>query len=49
MASPITASNGALTVLLSRILLKEKIIPRKYIGILLAFIGVIGIAFLKSD
>ena len=49
IASPITASNGALTVLLSRILLKEKIIPRKYIGILMAFIGVIGIAFLKSD
>lgn len=48
IASPITGSNGALTVLLSRILLKEKIIVRKYFGILLAFIGIIGITMLRD-
>ena len=47
IASPITGSNGALTVLLSRIVLKEKISLLKYVGILFAFIGIIGIAFLK--
>ncbi|MBI4136744.1 DMT family transporter [Candidatus Roizmanbacteria bacterium] len=41
IASPITGSNGALTVLLSRMILKEKISIRKYVGILLAFIGII--------
>lgn len=49
IASPITGSNGALTVLLSRILLKEKIITRKYLGIGLAFIGIIGITILTGD
>lgn len=49
IASPITGSNGALTVLLSRILLKEKILPRKYLGIVLAFVGIIGIAVLRAD
>lgn len=49
IASPITGSNGALTVLLSRIILKEKILPRKYFGIILAFIGIIGIAILKAN
>lgn len=49
IASPITGSNGALTVLFSRLILKEKIVARKYIGILLAFIGVIGIAVLRSN
>ncbi|OGG26591.1 hypothetical protein A3A64_01585 [Candidatus Gottesmanbacteria bacterium RIFCSPLOWO2_01_FULL_48_11] len=48
IASPITGSNGALVVLLSRFILKEKISMRKYFGILLAFIGVIGIAILRS-
>ena len=48
IASPITGSNGALTVLLSRVMLKEKISVRKYFGILLAFIGVIGITILRS-
>lgn len=49
IASPITGSNGALTVLFSRLILKEKIIARKYVGIVLAFIGVIGIAILRAD
>ena len=49
IASPITGSNGALTVLLSRLILKEKILPRKYFGIILAFIGIIGITLLKTD
>lgn len=49
IASPITGTNGALTVLLSRILLKEKTIPRKYFGIILAFIGILGISILKAD
>ncbi len=49
IASPITGSNGALTVLFSRLILKEKIVARKYIGIVLAFIGIIGIAILRAD
>ncbi len=49
IASPITGSNGAITVILSRLLLKEKIANRKYFGILLAFIGVIGISILRSN
>lgn len=48
IASPITGTSGALTVLLSRCLLKEKISLRKYVGIALAFIGVIGITILRS-
>lgn len=48
IASPITGSNGALTVLLSRFILKEKISIRKYLGILIAFVGVIGIAMLRN-
>ena len=49
IASPITGSNGVLTVLLSRLLLKEKILARKYLGILLAIIGIVGIAILRAD
>jgi drug/metabolite transporter (DMT)-like permease len=49
IASPITGSNGALTVLFSRFILKEKISARKYLGILLTFIGIIGIAVLRAD
>lgn len=48
IASPITGTNGALTVIFSRLFLKEKISARKYMGIILAFIGVIGIAVLRS-
>jgi drug/metabolite transporter (DMT)-like permease len=49
IASPITGTNGALTVLLSKFLLKETISKRKYAGIVLAFIGVIGIAILRNN
>jgi len=49
IASPITGSNGALTVLFSRFILKEKISARKYLGILFTFIGIIGIAVLRAD
>ncbi len=48
IASPITGSNGALTVLLSRLVLKEKIAIRKYVGILLAFVGVVGITIFRG-
>ena len=49
IASPITGTNGALTVLLSKFLLKENISKRKYLGIVLAFVGVIGIAILRNQ
>ncbi|NTU46108.1 DMT family transporter [Candidatus Roizmanbacteria bacterium] len=49
IASPITGANGALTVLFSKLILKEKIVARKYVGIILAFIGVIGITILRSS
>ena len=49
IASPITGSNGVFTVLLSRFLLKEKISKIKYLGIALAFIGVVGIAVLRNS
>jgi drug/metabolite transporter (DMT)-like permease len=49
IASPITGCNGAITVLLSRFLLKEKISRIKYLGIILAFAGIIGIAISKEN
>ena len=48
IASPITGCNGALTVLFARFLLKEKVSKRKYVGIVLAFVGIIGILLLRS-
>lgn len=48
IASPITGTNGALTVLFTRLLLQEKISIKKYVGIVLSFLGVIGIAVLRS-
>lgn len=48
IASPITGCNGIITVLLSRLLLNEKISRIKYLGIALAFVGVIGIAILRE-
>ncbi len=48
IASPITGCNGAVTVLLARLALKEKVSFKKYVGIILAFIGVIGITLLKA-
>jgi len=49
IASPITGTNGALTVIFSRLLLKESISTKKYLGIVLSFVGVVGIAVLKSQ
>lgn len=49
IASPITGISGALTVLLSRLTLGERISTRKYLAIAVAFIGVLGIAILKAD
>jgi len=48
VASPITGASGALTVVLAHSLLHEKISLRKYIGIILTFIGIIGIALVRS-
>lgn len=48
IASPITGTNGALTVIFARLLLSEKISTKKYLGIILSFIGVVGIALLRS-
>ncbi len=47
IASPITGANGAITVLLARIFVKEKISIIKWVGIVLAFVGVVGIAILR--
>ncbi len=49
IASPITGCNGVITVILSRLLLKEKISKIKYLGIFLAISGVIGIAILREN
>lgn len=49
IASPITGTNGVLTVILSRLLLKEKILTWKYVGIVLAFMGIVGISILRAS
>lgn len=48
IASPITGSNGVFTVLLARVLLRERISKQKYIAIAVAFIGIIGIAVTRN-
>ena len=48
IASPITGANGALTVVLARFAFSERLYYRKYIGVVLTFAGVIGIAVLRS-
>jgi drug/metabolite transporter (DMT)-like permease len=48
IASPITGTSGALTVLLARFALTEHVSARKYLGIVLAFVGIIGIALVRS-
>ncbi len=48
IASPITGANGALTVILARFAFSERLHYRKYVGIVMTFIGVIGIAVLRS-
>lgn len=48
IASPITGASGSLTVLLSHYVLRDRISLRKYVAILITFIGVIGIAILRT-
>lgn len=49
IASPITGASGALTVLLSHYVLRDRISIRKYIAIIVTFIGVLGIIILRTD
>ena len=49
IASPITGISGALTVVFSRFLFREKISVLKYIGIILAFSGTMGILFTTTS
>ncbi|MBI3984061.1 EamA family transporter [Candidatus Microgenomates bacterium] len=49
IASPITGTNGALTVLLARTLLHERVSRRKYLGIILTFVGILGISILRTS
>lgn len=49
IASPITGANGALTVLLSYFALKSRVSRKKYIAIVITFIGIIGIAILRAQ
>jgi len=48
IASPITGASGSLTVLLSHYVLRDRISLRKYVAILITFIGVVGIAILRT-
>lgn len=49
IASPITGVNGALTVVLSHYVLKDKISASKGIYILVTFVGVIGISLIRAS
>ncbi|OGM18649.1 hypothetical protein A2686_04245 [Candidatus Woesebacteria bacterium RIFCSPHIGHO2_01_FULL_38_10] len=44
IASPITATSGVLVIIISLLFLDEKISWRQFLGILFAFVGIIGIA-----
>jgi drug/metabolite transporter (DMT)-like permease len=48
IASPITGASGALTVLISHYVLRDKISIRKYVAIVITFVGVIGIAVTRN-
>jgi len=48
IASPITGTSGALTVLLSHYVLRDRISRRKYAAISLTFVGVLGIIILRA-
>jgi drug/metabolite transporter (DMT)-like permease len=48
IASPVTGASGALTVLLSHYILRDKINLRQYLAIIITFVGVIGIAEMRS-
>lgn len=49
IASPITGVSGAVTVLLSHYVLQDRISVRKYIAIIVTFVGVLGIIILRAD
>lgn len=49
IVSPITGTSGVLTVLLSHYVLRDRISLRKYLAIVVAFIGVIGIVVLRAN
>ena len=48
IASPITGTSGALTVLLSHYVLRDRISPRKRAAIVVTFVGVLGIIILRA-
>ena len=48
IASPITGTSGALTVLLSHYVLRDRISPRKRVAIIVTFVGVLGIIILRA-
>jgi drug/metabolite transporter (DMT)-like permease len=48
IASPITATSGAIVVLLAIIFLDEKISIRSVLGLMLVFIGIMGITLLYN-
>lgn len=48
VASPVTGASGALTVLLSHYVLRDRISVRKYISIVATFVGIVGIAIIRS-
>lgn len=47
IASPITATSGVLVIIISLLFLDEKITWRQFLGIILVFIGIIGIALME--
>lgn len=49
IVSPITGASGALSVMFARFAFAEKLSVRKYLGILLALVGVFGIALVYKE
>ncbi len=49
IASPITGASAALTIVAARFLLAEKIVLWKYLALAVTFVGILGIAVLRSD
>lgn len=49
VASPITGTSGALTVLLSHYVLRDRISTKKYMAIIVTFIGIVGIIVLRAE
>lgn len=48
IVSPVTGANGALTVILAHFAFSERLSYQKYVGVVLTFIGVIGILVLRT-